>query len=222
MSNNGKFYNGWEELFEVEFAKPYFKQLKQFLIEEYATHTIYPPKSLMLNAFYLTAPQQVNVVILGQDPYINPNQAMGLAFSVPKGERTPMSLTNIKREIKDDLGHDSIIKDGDLTPWAEQGVLLLNTVLTVRQGQSNSHQGKGWEQFTDSVIRYLNMRDRGMVFMLWGNNAIAKKRLITNSHHLVLTCAHPSPLSASRGFFGCGHFSKANQYLQSMDREIRW
>lgn len=220
--DNGRFYNGWEELFSREFAKPYFQELKRFLVEEYATQTIYPPKRLILNAFDLTSPEQVNVVILGQDPYINENQAMGLAFSVPTGERVPMSLTNIKREIKDDLKHDSCIKDGNLTKWAEQGVLLLNTVLTVRAGQSNSHKGKGWEKFTDSVIEYLNQRDRGIVFMLWGNNAIAKKRLITNQHHLVLTCAHPSPLSASHGFFGCGHFSKANAYLAKMDREINW
>lgn len=217
-----RFYNGWEELFEQEFEKPYFKELKEFLVHEYATKRIYPPKKLILNAFDLTAPNEVRVVILGQDPYINEGQAMGLAFSVPSNVRTPMSLNNIKKEIKDDLGYDSCIKGGDLTPWARQGVLLLNTTLTVIAGQSNSHYGKGWEKFTDSVIRYLNNSDHGIVFMLWGNNAISKKQLITNKQHLVLTAAHPSPLSASRGFFGCAHFSKANEYLAKMDREIRW
>jgi len=217
-----RFYNGWEPLFEQEFAKPYFRELKSFLVKEYAEKIVYPPKSLILNAFDSTSPDEVNVVILGQDPYINPGQAMGMAFSVPEGVRPPPSLQNVFKEIKDDLGYPSQIKGGDLTPWANQGVLLLNTSLTVVQGQSNSHKGHGWEQFTDEVIRFLNKRERGMVFMLWGSNAISKRRLVTNPRHLVLTAAHPSPLSAYNGFFGCKHFSKANEFLKKQYREIRW
>lgn len=215
-------YNGWDELFKQEFAKPYFVQLKQFLVEEYATKRIYPPKRLILNAFDNTSYADVNVVILGQDPYYNPGQAMGMSFSVPPGVLPPMSLVNIFKEIQDDLGYKTSIVGGDLTPWARQGVLLLNTVLTVEEGKPNSHKDKGWEKFTDEVIKYLNARERGMVFMLWGRNAYAKKQLITNPQHLVLTSAHPSPLSAYNGFFGCGHFSKANEYLQHQHREIRW
>lgn len=215
-------YNGWEELFLKEFEKPYFKQLKSFLEEEYATKKIYPPKRMILNAFDNTAYNDVNVVILGQDPYYNEGQAMGMSFSVPKGVLPPMSLVNIFKEIHDDLGYDSKIEGGDLTPWARQGVLLLNTVLTVQDHAPNSHKGKGWETFTDEVIGFLNRRERGMVFMLWGKNALAKKPLITGKQHLVLTAAHPSPLSAYNGFFGCGHFSKANQFLAFQNREITW
>ncbi len=215
-------YNGWDDLFKEEFVKPYFKQLKAFLVERYAAVRVYPPKKLILNAFDNTAYDDVNVVILGQDPYYNPGQAMGMSFSVPQGVMPPMSLVNIFKEINDDLGYKSSIEGGDLTPWARQGVLLLNTVLTVEQGKPNSHQGKGWETFTDRVIRYLNDRERGMVFMLWGRNAYAKKQLITNPQHLVLTSAHPSPLSAYNGFFGCGHFGKANEFLKLQNREIKW
>lgn len=217
-----RFYNGWEDLFLAEFEKPYFKELKAFLVQEYATKTIYPPKKLMLSAFDHVSPAEVNVVILGQDPYINEGQAMGMSFSVPDGVRPPPSLQNVLKEIKSDLGYDSIVKGGNLTPWANQGVLLLNAVLTVEAGKSNSHKGKGWEIFTDQVIRYLNNRESGIVFMLWGANAIAKARLITNKQHLVLTSAHPSPLSAYNGFFGCKHFSKANQFLELQNKEIRW
>ena len=173
-------YNGWEELFHREFAKPYFVELRKFLVEEYATKTIFPPKHLMLNAFDQTAYGDVNVVILGQDPYYNEGQAMGLSFSVPKGLLPPMSLQNILKEIEDDLGYKPKIVGGDLTPWARQGVLLLNAVLTVEKGKPNSHKDKGWEKFTDAVIRHLNERERGIVFMLWGANAIAKRHLITN------------------------------------------
>ncbi len=215
-------YNGWDELFLREFAKPYFVQLKRFLVEEYAAKQIYPPKRLILNAFDKTNYNDVNVVILGQDPYYNPGQAMGMCFSVPQGVMPPMSLVNIFKEINDDLGYPSRIQGGDLTPWAQQGVLLMNTVLTVERGKPNSHKDKGWETFTDEVIRYLNARERGMVFMLWGRNAFAKKQLITNPQHLVLTAAHPSPLSAYSGFFGCGHFSKANEFLARQHREIKW
>lgn len=215
-------YNGWEDLFFEEFAKPYFKQLKAFLQQEYAQHKVYPPKRLILNAFDNTAFDEVNVVILGQDPYYNEGQAMGMSFSVPQGVQPPMSLVNIFREIRDDLGRETCIKGGDLTPWASQGVLLLNAVLTVRERQPNSHKGKGWERFTDAVISALNARDRGMVFMLWGRNAQEKRRLITGRQHLVLCAAHPSPLSATQGFFGCGHFSKANEFLALQNREINW
>lgn len=215
-------YNGWDELFREEFSKPYFKQLKAFLVERYAQTDVYPPKSLILNAFDHTAYDDVNVVILGQDPYYNPGQAMGMSFSVPCGVALPKSLINIFQEINDDLGRPTIIKGGDLTPWAEQGVLLLNTALTVERGKPNSHQGKGWEIFTDRVISHLNNRKRGMVFMLWGRNAYAKKQLITAPQHLILTAAHPSPLSAYNGFFGCGHFSKANKFLSEQQRTIEW
>ncbi len=225
MSNNvqkTRDYNGWEEVFHREFAKPYFVALKKFLVEEYASKQIYPPKPSILNAFDQTAYNDVNVVVIGQDPYHNPDQAMGMSFSVPEGILPPMSLVNIFKEIEDDLGYKPHIKGGDLTPWARQGVLLLNAVLTVEQGKPNSHKGKGWETFTDEVIKYLNQRERGMVFLLWGRNAIAKKYLVTNRQHLVLTAPHPSPLSAYQGFFGCGHFSKANEFLALQNREIKW
>lgn len=218
----GRSYNGWDELFKEEFAKPYFKELKSFLVSEYASKRVYPPKRLILNAFDNTAYDDVNVVILGQDPYHNVGQAMGMSFSVPQGVAPPMSLVNIFKEINDDLGRPAKIDGGDLTPWAKQGVLMLNTVLTVEEHKPNSHQNKGWEIFTDKVISHLNERERGMVFLLWGRNAYAKKRLITNSRHLVLTAAHPSPLSAYQGFFGCKHFSKANKFLAEQNREIIW
>ena len=215
-------YNGWDELFLKEFSKPYFVQLKSFLVQEYATKRIYPPKKLMLNAFDNTAYDEVNVVILGQDPYYNPRQAMGMSFSVPAGVAPPKSLINIFKEIEDEHGTKSAIIGGDLTPWAKQGVLLMNTVLTVEEGKPNSHKDKGWEIFTDAVIKYLNERERGMVFLLWGRNAYEKKQLITNPQHLVLTAAHPSPLSAYSGFFGCGHFSKANEFLKRQGKYIQW
>ena len=220
--NNGRDYNGWDELFHSEFSKTYFVNLKQFLLQEYATKHIYPPKRLILNAFDQTAYEDVNVVILGQDPYYNPGQAMGMSFSVQPGISVPMSLYNIFKEIESDLGYKTAIVGGDLTQWARQGVLLLNAVLTVEEGKPNSHKGKGWEQFTDAVISYLNKRERGMVFLLWGRNAQEKRALITGKQHLVLTAAHPSPLSATHGFFGCGHFSKANEFLAEQNRQIRW
>lgn len=181
------------------------------LKEEYNNYTIYPDKNNIYNALKLTPPDKVKVVILGQDPYINKDQANGLSFSVQPGIVIPPSLRNIFREQRKDLG---IIQpnSGDLTKWAEQGVLLLNTTLTVRAGLSNSHQGKGWGIFTDSIIKYLGQKEN-IVFMLWGNNAKAKRKLIDSSKNLILEAAHPSPLSATRGFFGCQHFSKANNYL---------
>ncbi len=216
-------YNGWDELFLEEFNKPYFKNLKNFLLQEYATRTVYPPKSLILNAFDQTPYDKVKVVILGQDPYYNPGQAMGMSFSVNKGVAVPKSLQNMFKEIADDIGRPSAIEGGDLTPWARQGVLLLNTVLTVVAGQPNSHKGVGWETFTDAVINKLNSRNSPTVFLLWGRNALDKRALITNPTHLVLTAAHPSPLSAFNGFFGCRHFSKTNEFLRKNGlEEIVW
>lgn len=216
-------YNGWDELFLEEFNKPYFKNLKNFLLQEYAARTVYPPKSLILNAFDQTPYDKVKVVILGQDPYYNPGQAMGMSFSVNKGVAVPKSLQNMFKEIADDIGRPSAIEGGDLTPWARQGVLLLNTVLTVVAGQPNSHKGVGWETFTDAVINKLNSRNTPTVFLLWGRNALDKRALITNPTHLVLTAAHPSPLSAFNGFFGCRHFSKTNEFLcKNGLEEIVW
>ncbi|MDD3831796.1 MAG: uracil-DNA glycosylase [Clostridia bacterium] len=217
-------YNGWEDIFLPQFEQPYFAQLKAFLVDEYNNYAVYPDKKLLFNAFDTTARDDVRVVILGQDPYANPGQAMGLAFSVPTGVRPPPSLINILTEVKTDTGYASIIKDGNLTPWANQGVLLLNSVMSVRAGQSASHANHGWETFTDSVINGLAMGDRPLVFMLWGNYAQGKKKFITCSPtpHLILTAPHPSPLSSYQGFFGCKHFSKANTFLSNFNREINW
>ena len=206
-----KIGNNWDDILKEEYNKPYFEKLMNFIEDEYSKYTIYPDKNNIYNALKLTPPDKVKVVILGQDPYINKDQANGLSFSVQPGIAVPPSLRNIFREQRKDLG---IIQpnSGDLTKWAEQGVLLLNTTLTVRAGLSNSHQGKGWGIFTDSIIKYLGQKEN-IVFMLWGNNAKAKRKLIDSSKNLILEAAHPSPLSATRGFFGCQHFSKANNYL---------
>lgn len=206
-----KIGNNWDDILKEEYNKPYFEKLMNFIEDEYSKYTIYPDKNNIYNALKLTPPDKVKVIILGQDPYINKDQANGLSFSVQPGIAIPPSLRNIFREQRKDLG---IIQpnSGDLTKWAEQGVLLLNTTLTVRAGLSNSHQGKGWGIFTDSIIKYLGQKEN-IVFMLWGNNAKAKRKLIDSSKNLILEAAHPSPLSATRGFFGCQHFSKANNYL---------
>ena len=206
-----KIGNNWDDILKEEYNKPYFEKLMNFIEDEYSKYTIYPDKNNIYNALKLTPPDKVKVVILGQDPYINKDQANGLSFSVQPGIVIPPSLRKIFREQRKDLG---IIQpnSGDLTKWAEQGVLLLNTTLTVRAGLSNSHQGKGWGIFTDSIIKYLGQKEN-IVFMLWGNNAKAKRKLIDSSKNLILEAAHPSPLSATRGFFGCQHFSKANNYL---------
>lgn len=205
--------NSWDGLLAEEFKKPYYLQLRQFLKQEYSTQQIFPPMYDIFNALRYTPYENVKAVILGQDPYHEPGQAHGLAFSVKKGVMPPPSLKNIYKELNDDLGVTAP-SNGELTDWAKQGVLLLNTVLTVRRGQANSHRGKGWETFTDSVIRLLNDKSEPLVFLLWGGNAKSKLPLLTNPNHLVLTAAHPSPLSAFSGFFGCRHFSKANAYLQ--------
>ena len=207
------FENSWDELLKDEFKKPYYLKLRQFLINEYRSQVIYPNMYDIFNAMKITSYEDVKVVIIGQDPYHGENQAHGLSFSVKKGIAPPPSLVNIFKEIKSDVGVDNSGKHGELTKWAEEGVLLLNSCLTVRAGKANSHRGLGWENFTDDVIRLLNQREKPMVFMLWGANAKAKAQLITNPAHLVLTAAHPSPLSAYNGFFGCKHFSKANDFL---------
>ena len=207
------FENSWDELLKDEFKKPYYLRLRQFLINEYRSQVIYPNMYDIFNAMKLTSYEDVKVVIIGQDPYHGINQAHGLSFSVKKGVSPPPSLVNIFKEIKSDVGVDNSGKHGELTKWAEEGVLLLNSCLTVRAGKANSHRGMGWENFTDDVIMLLNQREKPMVFMLWGANAKAKAQLITNPAHLVLTAAHPSPLSAYNGFFGCKHFSKANDFL---------
>ena len=217
------FENEWDELLKDEFQKDYYQDLRKFLIKEYKTQTIYPNMYDIFNAMKYTSYQDVKVVILGQDPYHEPNQAHGLSFSVKKGVEPPPSLKNIFKEINDELGIDNSGKHGELTNWAKSGVLLLNTVLTVRRGMANSHKDKGWENFTDSVISLLNEREKPVVFLLWGNNAKAKRKLITGKQHLVLASAHPSPLSAYHGFFGCGHFAEANRFLEANGMEpVNW
>ena len=201
--------NEWDTLLADEFKKDYYLQLRKFLIAEYNSHTIYPPMNDIFNALKMTSYSDVKAVILGQDPYHGAGQAHGMCFSVKKGTPPPPSLQNIFKEINAELGLP-IPSHGELTAWAQSGVLLLNTALTVREGQANSHHGHGWEIFTDRIIELLNQRDTPIVFLLWGGNARAKKKLITNPKHLILECAHPSPLSAHNGFFCCGHFVKAN------------
>ena len=207
-----KFNNDWDELLQDEFKKDYYLQLRQFLKNEYSTRTVYPDMYDIFNALKTTPREKIKAVILGQDPYHEPDQAHGMCFSVKPGVPAPPSLQNIFKELQDDLGC-SIPQDGYLMKWAEQGVLLLNTVLTVRAHQANSHKGKGWETFTDRVIQLVNEKEEPVVFLLWGANARSKKPLITNPVHLILETVHPSPLSAYNGFFGCRHFSKANAFL---------
>ena len=214
--------NDWKKIIDEEKEKDYFKELKKFLLSEYDNYKIYPKKGEIFKCFELTNFKDVKVVILGQDPYHQPFQAHGLCFSVNKGVKIPPSLVNIYKEIHNDLGC-SIPVHGNLTKWAEEGVLLLNTIMSVRDSSPMSHGNKGWEIFTDKVIKKLNDDDTPKVFMLWGSPSRKKKVLITNPHHLVLECAHPSPLSAYNGFFGCKHFSKANEFLKKNGREpIDW
>lgn len=202
----------WANLLKDEFQKPYFKELQNFLEKEYNSHTIYPAMENIFNALNAVKFEDVKVVIIGQDPYHEPNQAHGLAFSVQDGVNLPPSLVNIYKEIEDDL-HIKCEKTGNLMRWAKQGVLLLNTSLTVRRGQANSHRGKGWETFTNKIIELLSQREDPMVFILWGSNAQSFESVI-GKQHLILKAPHPSPLSAYRGFFGCKHFSKANKFLE--------
>ncbi len=208
-----KINNDWLSVIGDEFEKPYYKDLRKFLANEYKTNTIYPDKDDIFNAFNYTPYSKVKVLILGQDPYHNVNQAHGLCFSVkPEQTKLPPSLINIFGELQSDLGYTPP-NNGYLKKWADQGVLLLNTVLTVREHQANSHQNKGWEIFTDSVIKAVNNIDRPIVILLWGRPAQNKASMLTNKNHLVLKAPHPSPLSAYRGFFGCRHFSKCNDFL---------
>lgn len=206
------FNNNWDDILKDEFDKQYYLELREFLIKEYKSHLIYPDKYKIFEALKLTDYEDVKIVILGQDPYHGPNQAHGLAFSVSLGVPIPPSLLNIYKELERDINF-RIPNHGYLVDWSKQGVLLLNTALTVRAGMANSHRGKGWEVFTDQVIRHLSLREKPMVFLLWGKNAAEKEALIDTSKHLVLKAPHPSPLSAHRGFLGCGHFSKANEFL---------
>ncbi len=204
--------NDWAKPLSAEFRKPYYRDLYTKVLEEYRTRKIFPAADDIFNAFHLTPLSEVKVVILGQDPYHNDGQAHGLCFSVKPDVEIPPSLVNIYQELHDDLGC-KIPNNGYLVKWAEQGVLLLNTVLTVRAHQANSHRGIGWEQFTDAVIEAVNEQDRPIVFLLWGRPAQMKKSMLHNPKHLILEAPHPSPLSAYRGFFGCKHFSKANEFL---------
>lgn len=215
--------NDWYAPLKPEFSKQYYKDLYAFVNEEYKTAVIYPPADDIFNALHFTPLAKVKVLILGQDPYHNVNQAHGLSFSVPPTQKDiPPSLQNIYKELRDDLGCD-IPNNGYLKKWADQGVLLLNTVLTVRAHQAFSHQGKGWEQFTDAIIHIVNQQDRPIVYMLWGKPAQSKMRMLCNPKHLILKAPHPSPLSAHRGFFGCKHFSQCNAFLEEHGVEpIDW
>jgi uracil-DNA glycosylase len=205
--------NDWFDAISEEFRKPYYENLNTFIEKEYTTSTVFPNKENIFTAFNLTPLQEVKVVIIGQDPYHNERQAHGLCFSVvPEQEKIPPSLVNIYKELQTDLGC-YIPNNGYLKKWATQGVLMLNTVLTVRAHEPNSHQKKGWEQFTDAVIQAVNEVDRPVVYLLWGGPAQAKRKMLTNPLHLILEAPHPSPLSSYRGFFGCKHFSQANEFL---------
>ena len=214
--------NDWDGMLAAEFEKEYYGKLLAFLAEEYETHRIYPPQPDVFNALRYSSYADTKVVIFGQDPYHQEGQAHGLCFSVNRGVKIPPSLLNIYKELKEDIGME-IPSHGCLSSWALQGVLLLNTVLTVRDSMPNSHKGRGWESFTDVIIRRLNEREKPIVFILWGANAKTKEKLITAKHHLILTGTHPSPLSAHTGFFGGAYFSRANRFLELENQEpINW
>ncbi|MDR2889683.1 MAG: uracil-DNA glycosylase [Lachnospiraceae bacterium] len=219
----GMITNDWREAIEGEFSKQYYQELYRFVKNEYGNGIIYPPADDIFNAFHFTPLNKVKVLLLGQDPYHNEGQAHGLSFSVlPEHRELPPSLVNIYKELETDLGC-YVPNNGHLKKWADQGVLLLNTVLTVRAHQANSHQGKGWELFTDAIIRAVNAQDRPIVCFLWGRPAQGKAPMLNNPHHLVLKAPHPSPLSAYRGFFGCRHFSQANEFLvKNKEAAIDW
>ena len=218
----GAIQNDWLEAVGGEFHKPYYKELYEFVKEEYNTKTVYPPADDIFNALHLTPLKDVKVLVLGQDPYHNVNQAHGLSFSVLPGQKVPPSLQNIYQELHDDLGC-YIPNHGYLEKWAKQGVLMLNTVLTVQAHKPNSHQGKGWEKFTDAIIEAVNTQDRPIVYLLWGRPAQRKVPMLNNPKHLILKAPHPSPYSADRGFFGCRHFSQANEFLRANGAEpVDW
>lgn len=213
----------WKEILKEEFEKSYFLDLKIFLEKEYREKKIFPPKDEIFNLFKILEFSKIKVVILGQDPYHGEGQGNGIAFSVNDGIRVPPSLINIFKEIKLEYPEFEIPKSGNLKSWVKQGVFLLNSTLTVEEGKANSHSKKGWETFTDEVIKKIGVRNEPTVFLLWGNSAKSKKHLISNPNHLILESVHPSPLSASRGFLGCGHFKKANEYLKENSlSEIKW
>lgn len=217
-----KFLNDWDEILADEFEKPYYKELRAFLKAEYSTRRIYPDMNDIFNSLKCSSFKDTRVVIIGQDPYHGAGQAHGMCFSVKRGVEPPPSLKNIFKELESDVGF-RIPDHGELTSWAKQGVLLLNTVLTVREATPNSHKGKGWENFTDRVISELNKKDTPVVFLLWGANAKAKAKIIDNPLHVKLETVHPSPLSAYGGFFGCKHFSKTNEILiASGQKPIDW
>lgn len=214
--------NDWDNVLNELFNSELYRSIREFLKKEYSSYTVYPSMYDIFNAFKYTPYSDVKAVILGQDPYHNEGQAHGLCFSVQQGVALPPSLVNIYKEMYDDIGIPPA-KSGCLTKWAKQGVMLLNTTLTVRAGQANSHSNCGWQQFTDKVIQILSERNKPMVFILWGANARSKKKLIDGNKHLILECAHPSPLSAYNGFFGCKHFSKTNNFLLSLNQQpIDW
>ena len=214
--------NDWDKLLESEFKKDYYLRLREFLKTEYFSRPVYPPMNDIFNALKYTSCNDTRVVILGQDPYHGKGQAHGLCFSVKEGTPPPPSLKNIFKELYNELGIPEP-PTGELIGWARQGVLLLNTTLTVREASPQSHKGRGWEILTDKIIEIINQKNSPVVFMLWGANARAKKSLITNKNHLILECAHPSPLSAYNGFFGCGHFIKANEFLlKNGEKKINW
>lgn len=213
----------WEDIIDLEKQKDYYKKLKEEIDKRYKTTTVFPEKQNIFKAFYLTKLDNLKVVILGQDPYHGFGQAQGLAFSTPANIKNPPSMQNILKEIQSDLGKKSICEDGDLTPWAKQGVLLLNTILTVEEAKPKSHHNLGWEVFTDNIIKYISDNCEDTIFILWGSPAISKTKLIDRKKHHILTAPHPSPLSSYRGFFGCKHFSQTNNILKSLNKEaIIW
>ena len=213
----------WEKLIEIEEQKDYFRKLKDEIDKRYETSNVFPEKQNIFKAFSLTSLDNLKVVILGQDPYHGFGQAQGLSFSTPVNIKNPPSMVNILKEINDDLQKKSFCEDGDLTPWAKDGVLLLNTILTVEEGLPKSHHNLGWEIFTDNIIKYISDNKKDIVFILWGSPAIAKTKLIDTKKHHILSAPHPSPLSSYRGFFGCKHFSKTNNILKSLGKkEINW
>lgn len=213
----------WEDIIDLEKQKDYYKKLKEEINKRYETTTVFPEKQNIFKAFYLTKLDNLKVVILGQDPYHGFGQAQGLAFSTPANIKNPPSMQNILKEIQSDLGKKSICEDGDLTPWAKQGVLLLNTILTVEEAKPKSHHNLGWEVFTDNIIKYISDNCEDTIFILWGSPAISKTKLIDTKKHHILTAPHPSPLSSYRGFFGCKHFSQTNNILKSLNKEaIIW